>query len=103
MTTRQMTSEPLPASDLFAERAVRSFPPRLVELRLFYDEAKAAYDAASKHEDDSGEEIPREIRMDFYHWERQLRIEEARVASADVQTEATAGASPKSSTANQKV
>ena len=85
MTTRQMTSEPLPASDLFAERAVRSFPPRLVELRLFYDEAKAAYDAASKHEDDSGEEIPREIRMDFYHWERQLRIEEARVASADAE------------------
>ena len=83
MNTRQMPFEPLPASDLFDEREVRSFPPRIVELRRFYDEAKAAYDAAFDHENKSGEEIPREIRMDFYHWERQLRIEEARVASAN--------------------
>lgn len=68
-------------TDLFAGLNVRSFPPRLVELRRFYDEAKAAFDAASEHEDESGEEIPREIKMDFQHWERQLRIEEARVAT----------------------
>ena len=81
MNTRPTDFEPLTASDLFAEREVRSFPPRIVELRRFYDEAKAAYDEASAHEDESGEEIPREVRMDFYHWERQLRIEEARIAS----------------------
>lgn len=90
MKTQQTPFEPLPASDLFAVGEVRSFPPRIVELRRFYDEAKAAYDAASEHEDESGEEIPREIRMDFYHWERQLRIEEARVASANASDQATA-------------
>ena len=69
-----------PAPDLFSED-LRSYPPRIVELRRFYDEASAAYEAADAHEDESGEEIPREIRMDYHHWERQLRIEEARVAS----------------------
>ena len=80
LNPKQMNSEPLPASDLFSED-LRSYPPRIVELRRFYDEAKAAYDAADAHEDESGEEIPREIRMDYHYWERQLRIEEARVAS----------------------
>lgn len=80
-----MTSEPLPASDLFAEREVRSFPPRIVELRRFYAEALAAYEAADAHEDESGEEIPREIKMDLRHWHRELLREEARIASANVQ------------------
>lgn len=85
-----MSYEPSSASDLFSE-SCRSFPPRLIELRRNYDEARAAYEAADAHEDESGEEIPREIRMDFHHWERQLRIEEARVASENVKVQELSG------------
>ena len=94
MKTNQI--EPLRDAALFDERELISHPPRIVELRRFYDEARAAYEAADARQDELGEEIPREIRMDYHHWERQLRIEEARVASSNVAGEATA--SKKSST-----
>jgi len=90
MNTKQNVNEPLPASDLFAEREMRSHPPRIVELRRLYDEAKEAYDAADAHEDESGEEIPREIRLDFLLYERLLRREEARLAAANAPHQATA-------------
>lgn len=74
-TTEQ---EPSPAPDLFSDD-LRSYPPRIVELRLRYEEAMEAYAAADAHEDESGEEIPAHIRIWLCTSRSQLRAEEARI------------------------
>jgi hypothetical protein len=55
-------------------------PPRIVKLRSLYDKAKAAYDEADAHEDESGEAVPFHLRVMVDSLEKQLRIEEARIA-----------------------
>jgi len=65
-------------SDLF--NIPESSPPRIVKLRRLYDEDKAAYDEADAHEDESGESIPFHLRVMVDSLEKQLRIEEARIA-----------------------
>jgi len=65
-------------SDLF--NIPESSPPRIVKLRRLYDEAKAAYDEADAHEDESGESIPFHLRVMVDSLEKQLQIEEARIA-----------------------
>lgn len=74
-TTEQ---EPSPAPDLFSVD-LRSYPPRIVELRRRYDEAKAAHDAAAAHEDEPGEEIPPHIQIWLCTAMSQLRAEAARI------------------------
>ena len=70
------------SGDLFADLR-ESYPPRLIQLRRLYDQAKEAYEKASDHEDDSGEPIPWGVRREFYQRERELREEEAYAASAN--------------------
>ena len=57
-----------------------TYPPALVNARTRYAKAKAAYDRASATEDDTGEAIPRDIKIDLAHYERQLRREEQHAA-----------------------
>lgn len=65
-------------SDLF--NIPESSPPRIVKLRRLYDEAKAAYDEADAHKDESGEAVPIHIRIMLATAESKLRAEEARIA-----------------------
>lgn len=55
-------------------------PPRIVKLRNLYAKVKAAYDEADAHEDESGEVVPFHLRVMVDSLEKQLRIEEARIA-----------------------
>ena len=55
-------------------------PPRIVELRKRYAEAKAAFDEADAHEDESGEAVPFHLRILLATVESKLRAEEARIA-----------------------
>ena len=65
-------------SDLFD--MPESPAPRIVKLRNLYDKAKSAYDEAEAHEDESGEVVPFHLRVMVDSLEKQLRIEEARIA-----------------------
>lgn len=57
-----------------------SLPPRIVELRSLYAEAKTAFDEADAHEDESGEAVPIHLRILLATAESKLRAEEARIA-----------------------
>lgn len=54
--------------------------PRLAQLRTKYAEALAAWEAANKHEDESGEAVPWTLRKRLEEARTQLLQEEAKQA-----------------------
>ena len=62
--------------ELFAEIAP-VMPSPLNLARAEYAAAKAVYDAADDHEDESGEPVPQEIKRELRDAQRRLQREEA--------------------------
>ena len=53
----------------------------LESLQRHYATLEAAYNDASAHEDDSGEEIPRELWLAYHQARRDLHEEESRITN----------------------
>lgn len=75
MKTQAITAAAV-GGELFADIA-QVMPSPLNRARAEYAAAKAAFDAADEHEDESGEPMPQEIKRELRDAQRRLEKEEA--------------------------